>query len=277
MRRVSVLDNQSVKRTRHRHFSPFKENMGQLGFGLLRIFLFFLGLGVLSLAFISGYQFLSSSSYLRLRTIVVTGVKAGLREELLKVSGITEKDTYLSINAAGIKRNIENHPWINSVRLRRKFPDTLYIDADREVARAVVLLEKLYLMNSEGVIFKACDESDHSDFPVITGLSPGAKENQSYLKVAASFLNILPSGGGLLSMKGLSEVHVEDDGALTIYFNAFPLKAFFGKDGFSKKINLLERITHHLQVARQLSQVTLIDLDFHDRGVVRFKERLIKG
>ena len=135
MRRVSVLDNQSVKRTRHRHFFPFKKNMGQLGFGLLRIFLFFLGLGVLSLAFISGYHFFSSSPSLRLRTIVVTGVKTGLREELLKVSGITENDTYLSINAAGIKRNIEKHPWIKSVCLRKKFPDTLYIEADQEVAR----------------------------------------------------------------------------------------------------------------------------------------------
>ena len=139
MKRSSVLDHQSVKRARKKDMLLFKKSLGQLGFGLIKIFLFLLGLCVFSLALISGYQFLSSSAYLRLRNIVVTGVKDNLREELIKISGITEKDTFLSVDTATIKRNIEKHPWIKSVLLEKEFPHTLYIKAEHEEAIACLL------------------------------------------------------------------------------------------------------------------------------------------
>ena len=275
MKRGSVLHHQSVKRDRLKGLLLFRRTLGQLGFGLIKVFLFLLVLGGLSLAFVSGSQFLTSSSYFRLRNIVVTGVSDDLREELIKISRLKERESLFSIDPATIKRNIEGHPWIRSVSLKKEFPHTLHIKAENEEAVALVLLERMHLMDKGGVIFKEVERDDSVDFPVVTGLSTGDKKNGAYLKEVASLLDALYLVDTPLSVKGLSEIHVEEDGALTVYFNRLPFKVFFGRDDFIRKIDSLTHIIKHVQVTHRLYQVRSIDLDYADRAVVAFTGRVV--
>jgi len=275
VKRGSVLHHQSVKRDRLKGLLLFRRTLGQLGFGLIKVFLFLLVLGGLSLAFVSGSQFLTSSSYFRLRNIVVTGVSDDLREELIKISGLKERESLFSIDPATIKRNIEGHPWIRSVSLKKEFPHTLHIKAENEEAVALVLLERMHLMDKGGVIFKEVERDDSVDFPVVTGLSTGDKKNGAYLKEVASLLDALYLVDTPLSVKGLSEIHVEEDGALTVYFNRLPFKVFFGRDDFIRKIDSLRHIIKHVQVTHRLYQVRSIDLDYADRAVVAFTGRVV--
>jgi len=264
-----------VKRDRRRGFSIFKRTLGQLGFGLLKIFLFLLVLGALSLTFISGYQILTSSPYFRLHNIVLTGVNDDLREEVIKISGLRERESLLSIDPVTIKGNIEAHPWIKSVFLKKEFPHTLYIKAEKQEAVAIVLLRRMYFMDREGVIFKEVERDEPVDFPVVTGLSAGDKKNGAYLKEVVSFLNALFLMDTPLSVERLSEIHVEEDGTLTIFFNKLPFKVFFGRDDFIRKIDSLTHIIKHLRAAHRLSQVRSIDLGYSDRAVVAFTGRMV--
>ena len=264
-----------VKRDRRRGFSIFKRTLGQLGFGLLKIFLFLLVLGALSLTFISGYQILTSSPYFRLHNIVLTGVNDDLREEVIKISGLRERESLLSIDPVTIKGNIEAHPWIKSVFLKKEFPHTLYIKAEKQEAVAIVLLRRMYFMDREGVIFKEVERDEPVDFPVVTGLSAGDKKNGAYLKEVVSFLNALFLNDTPLSVERLSEIHVEEDGTLTIFFNKLPFKVFFGRDDFIRKIDSLTDIIKHLRAAHRLSQVRSIDLGYSDRAVVAFTGRMV--
>ena len=264
-----------VKRDRRRGFSIFKRTLGQLGFGLLKIFLFLLVLGALSLTFISGYQILTSSPYFRLHNIVLTGVNDDLREEVIKISGLRERESLLSIDPVTIKGNIEAHPWIKSVFLKKEFPHTLYIKAEKQEAVAIVLLRRMYFMDRGGVIFKEVERDEPVDFPVVTGLSAGDKKNGAYLKEVVSFLNALFLMDTPLSVERLSEIHVEEDGTLTIFFNKLPFKVFFGRDDFIRKIDSLTHIIKHLRAAHRLSQVRSIDLGYSDRAVVAFTGRMV--
>jgi cell division protein FtsQ len=276
MKRGSVLDHQSVKRDRLKGFLHFKRTLGQLGFGLIKTFLFLLVLGGLSLAFVSTYHFLSSSPYLRLQKIIVTGVNDDLREELIKISGITQRQNLLSLNLAAIKRNIERHPWIKSVFLKKEFPHTLIIKVENEEAVAIVLLkEKMYLMDSEGVMFKEAARDDYIDFPVVTGLSTGDKKDGEYLTRVASFLEALYLWDTPLSIKELSEVYVEEDGDLTTYFDRLPFKVFFGRDDFGRKIDSLRHIIKHLRSTHRLYQARSIDLDYSDKAIVAFTDKVV--
>jgi len=235
VKRSSVLDKQSVKRQKRKGFLPPKRFFGQLGFGLIKIFLFFLGLGALSLAFVTGYHFFSSSSYFQLNNIVVAGVSDDFREELIKISGIKEKENLLSIESSTIRKNIEIHPWIKSVYLKKEFPHTLYIKAASEEAVAIVILKTMSFMNKEGIIFKDVESNDCIDFPVVTGLSHSDAKNGAKLKRVASLLNTIHLCASPLLIKNLSEIHVEEDGAFIVYFKKLPLKVLFGKDDFERK------------------------------------------
>ena len=275
MKRSSVLDKQSVKRHKRKGSLPPKRFFGQLGFGLIKIFLFFLGLGALSLAFISGYQFLSSSSYFRLNNIVVAGVSDDFREELIKISGIKEKENLLSIESSTIRKNIERHPWIKSVSLKKEFPHTLYIEAENEEAVAIVILETMSFMDKEGIVFKDIESNDSTDFPVVTGLSQGDEKNGAKLKRVASLLNAIHLCASPLLIKNLSEIHVEEDGAFIIYFKKLPFKVLFGRDDFERKIGSLIDIITHLRTTYRLDQARSIDLDYSDRAVVAFTGRVV--
>jgi len=275
VKRSSVLDKQSVKRHKRKGSLPPMSFFGQLGFGLIKIFLFFLGLGALSLAFITGYQFLSSSSYFRLNNIVVAGVSDDFREELIKISGIKEKENLLSIESSTIRKNIERHPWIKSVSLKKEFPHTLYIKAQNEEAVAIVILETMSFMDKEGIIFKDVESDDCIDFPVVTGLSQGDAKNGAKLKRVASLLNAIHLCAFPLLIKNLSEIHMEEDGAFIVYFKKLPFKVLFGRDDFERKIGSLIDIISHLRSTYRLDQARSIDLDYSDRAVVAFTGRVV--
>lgn len=275
MKRSSVLDKQSVKRHKRESLLPPKRSFGQLGFGLIKIFLFFLGLGALSLAFITGYQFLSSSSYFRLDNIVVAGVNDDFRKELIKISGIKENENLLSIDSSTIRKNIERHPWLKSVCLKKEFPHTLHIKAENEEVAAIVILETMSFMNREGIIFKDVESNDCVDFPAVTGLSHGDEKNEASLKRVASFLNAIHLCVSPVLEKDLSEIHVEEDGAFTVYFNRLPFKVLFGRDDFERKIDSLKDIISHLRATNRFYQARSIDLDYSDRAVVSFTDRVV--
>lgn len=276
MKRSSVLDKQSIKKDRGREFLLLKRTLGQLGFGMIKVFIFIFMLGILSLAFIYGYKFLSLSDYLRLDKIVVTGIKEDLRKELIDMSGIKERENYLSIDTSRLKKNIERHPWIKSVTLKKKFPHTLYINAEREEVSAVVILGgRSYFMDKEGRIFKEAEREDCIDFPAVTGLNRDKTKNGKFLKIVASLLNIIRIEGRPLSLKELSEVHIDNFGAITVYFNKLRLKIFMGKEAFKRKINLLKHIMRNLEEKHQLYRITSIDLDYSDRAVVAFNKKVI--
>jgi cell division protein FtsQ len=276
MKRTSVLDKQSIKRDKGRDFFLLKKTLGQLGFGMIKVFLFIFILGILSMAFIYGYRFLSVSDYLRLDNIVIAGIKEDLRKELIDISGIKEKESYLSIDTSRLKKNIERHPWIKSVTLRKKFPHTLYINAEREEVSAIVILGgRSYFMDKEGFVFKEVERSDCIDSPAVTGLSMDKIKNGKFLKIAASLLNIIRVEDRLLSLRELSEIHIDNYGAITVYFNKLPLKIFVGKEAFKRKINLLKHIMKNLEDKHQLYRIMSIDLDYCDRAVVAFNEKVI--
>ena len=269
------LSNRVKRHKRNGSPLPPKRFFGQLGFGLIKIFLFFLGLGALSLVFISGYQFLSSSSYFRLNNIVVAGVSDDFREELIKISGIKESENLLSIELSTIRKNIERHPWIKSVSLKKEFPHTLYIKAENEEAVAIVALKTMSFMDKEGNIFKDVESNDSIDFPVVTGLSQGDEKNGARLKRVASLLNAIHLCAWPLLIKNLSEIHVEEDGALIVYFKKLPFKVIFGRDDFERKIGSLIDIIRHLRATHRLDQARSIDLDYSDRAVVAFSGRVV--
>jgi cell division protein FtsQ len=275
MKRNSVLAHQTVKRDRKKDVLVFKRALGQLGFGLIKMFLFLLCLGALSVGLISGYQFLSSAQWLRVQSIVVTGVEDSMRGSVINLSGITDEDSLLSVDMAAVTRNIEEHPWVKAASVTREFPHTLHIEVHHEEPIAVVLLDRMCLMDREGVLFKDIEKNDPIDFPIITGLSAGDEGMSEHLRRVASFLTTYSLASAALPARELSEIHVEKDGALSVYFNKLPFKTYFGRGDFARKIDSLRRIIKHLRVTHRLHHARSIDMDYHDRGVVAFTDRVV--
>lgn len=272
MKKRGVLRNQAVKKRKKRRLAAIWSMAKAVSSGLLKVSCLAALLALLSLGFLFGYQYLLASPYLKLERIEVRGVSEELKEELVKMADVKPGAGLLALNLNALQQRMERHPWIKAVRLERRFPHSLLIEADEQVPMAVAVMDKLYYVNREGEIFKELNDSESADFPLITGVSredPFARE-----KVLCAFrvMKTLASEEGAWSLKGLSEVHVARRQNVSLYFDGLGAEVKLTESGVSDRFDELKRIVRDLRRSGRIQQVTAIDLNYPDGAVVSFRE-----
>ena len=227
---------------------------------------------LVSLLFLSLYQYLLTSPYIRLERVIVTGVDEELKRGLLKMSQLSADTSLLALSLAELKERMERHPWIRSVDLERRFPHTLVIQAEKEKPCAIVVMENLHYMNRWGKVFERVGETDDVDFPLVTGVSMTGSDREVQAKLAADVLRGLEAQKGPWSLEALSELHLEEKGRACLYFRS--LSAVIELEGtqLDRKMDDLKRLVQHLKMTGQMHMVKRINLGYRDGAVVSFKK-----
>jgi cell division septal protein FtsQ len=167
---------------------------------------------------------------------------------------------------------LAKNPWVAAVRVRRVFPNSLFIDVQERQPVGVVSMGYLYYLDSRGDIFKPLQEGDSLDFPVITGLAEddlirdpaGAKET---LKGVLALLELLKKERSGISIADISELHFDKGFGYTLFTMNKGLPIRLGTEDFSDKLDRLEKVYSQLQP--QIPSLEYIDLDYSDRIVVK--------
>ncbi len=242
---------------------------------------------IISLSFYSLYRYLINSPYLKLQQIDVEGVDWEIKRELIRLSGLNSGMSMLSIDLNMLKQKMEEHPWVRSVSLERRFPNSLTIRAEKEIPYGIVVMDKLYCMNRWGEIIREVYDSDKLDLPIVTSIFKQALVKRDQLKRAARIIRILESEKGMLSLNQLSEVHLNSNGSLSLYFSKWPAEVKMmcelptGTDSQQEETQLmclldkmhgLRKVTEHLRQTGQIHNATIIDLNHSDSAVVSFRE-----
>jgi cell division protein FtsQ len=228
-------------------------------------------LTVLSLLFLSVYQYLLTSPYIRLEQVIIEGVEKELKHELLEMSQLSTDAGLLAIRLDDVKKKLEKHPWIQTIHVERRFPHTLVIQVKKEKPLAMVVTDGLYYMNRLGKIFEKVDPTGAVDFPLITGISMRGKEMNEQLKLAAHILRELEKEEGAWSLEELSEIHLEKKGEASLYFRSLPVAVALDGTQMDEKMDDLKRLVRHLEKTGQIQMVKRINLDYIDGGVVSLK------
>jgi cell division septal protein FtsQ len=256
MKRKSILKRQAVRRKRKkRDFSRIWKIMSLSG----SCFFKFLCLGTvlvsISLLFLYVYQYLLTCPNLKLEDVVVTGVEGEIMQELLQMSGLSPGSSLLAISLKEVKRKIEKHPWVRFVELEKRFPHN-----------------RLYYMDDSGRVFKKVDQADDVDYPVITGVSLKSGDKEQRLKLAALVLASLELEKGQWSLEDLSEIHVERDGIVSLYFRSFEAVIRLRAAELGEKMDELKKIVEHLDRSGRIHMVRGINLNYRDGAAISFKK-----
>ena len=271
MKRKSSLNRQTVKRRKRNDLSTIWKAISFVGSCFVKLSCLVIGLVMISLLFVSIYEYLLTSPYIKLEKVIVTGIDGEIKREVLKMSGLSPDLGLLAINLSELKKKIERHPWIRSVNLEKRFPHTLIIRTEKEKPWAVVAMDKLYYMNQWGKIFKEAGQTDDLDYPVITVFSSSGNGMEKHLKRAAHVLSILESEKSPLSLEDLSEVHVKKGRDISLYFCSLPAVITLIGSDLDKKIDNLRKVVENLNRTGRTQMVRGINLDFRDGAVVSFK------
>jgi cell division protein FtsQ len=259
-----------------------KKKSGRLS-GLWRVFhsfsaLFLKGtflvtvLAVMSLAFLSLYGYLLTSSYIRLEEVVVSGVDEEMKGELLEMAHLNYEHSLLAIDLSEVQERLEKHPWVRSVNLEKSFPHTLLIRVEKEEPLAIALTDKLYYMDRWGRLFKELSLDERVDFPVITGLCEKDKEREDQIEAAVQVLHLFEGGEPPWDLSHLSEVHVKQDGAVELYVSFIPGVVKVRVNDLTAKLEELKSVVDHLVSTGRIHMVRTIDLDYGDGAAVAFEK-----
>jgi cell division protein FtsQ len=232
------------------------------------------GSAIVSLVWFSGhtlYRVVAKTTFLRLERIEVTNLKRLNRQEVIALAGVKQGDAMLSLRLQSIGEQIAKNSWIEQVKIRRYFPDTLTIDVTEREPVAVVSMGYLYYLDTKGDVFKPLTEGDRLDYPVLTGISEedmgkDPSGSKAMLKATLELIAQLKSRTDF-RLDDISEIHYDKGYGFTLFTANGGVPVKLGNGNFGEKLARFARIYQDLQV--QMPTLEYIDLDYSDKIIVK--------
>jgi cell division septal protein FtsQ len=213
----------------------------------------------------------------QVREVDVEGCKKIPKQTLLSLVPMEEMNNLFTVRLKKIAKRFESHPWVELVRVRKVFPHKISIHIEERKPIAILQLEELYYIDSQGVIFSPAGERDGYDYPFLTGLNhqfmdQDAETAKRLVLKALELLRIAERERDT-PLQGISEIHMERDYGINCFTQDGGLEVKMGWNDFGEKLRRLSFIWSDLQ-KRGLS-VTAIDCSDSRRMVV--KQAATKG
>lgn len=241
-----------------------------------------LGVGAFDL-----FRFLFYSEFFAIREIEVQGCIQTGEEEFVRLSDISPGGNLFRLPASRVAKRIEFHPWVEAARVVRVLPDTVRIVIyERQPLAAInsrfdgqvygidahrVLLPDLAQQAPGSATGAAC-----FDLPILTGLPaehifPGNQLNDDHTRRAIEALLLLRTLDPDL-MHRLSEIHIDEQGQLTLYPLERAEVVYLGMENLQKRAWRLVQVWNYLEEHDIVTRY--VDCRFDAQGVVTRPENM---
>ena len=213
-----------------RKHSKRRRRRGRLGF-LYKL---------LSVAVICTAIVLALTLFFRVETITVSGQRRYTEDQIREASGVESGDNLYLLNKHEVAARITQAlPYVESIRINRKLPDTLRIEV-RECGPPMALVQDgfAWLISPQGKILEQAEESAAGGYASITGcqlLAPAVGESIALATEYAAQQSSLVSLLGALEEAGLTEevdgIRLDDLSCLNMdYAERFTVRMAYGAD-----------------------------------------------
>lgn len=254
-------------RIRHRKQRQFKKIFKFAAILVLAPFLFFLSYKTFH--FLS--PFISSLQIFQYKNAIVSPTEHISEEELKKLMGKLSGNLF-HLDLDAIQENIKRNPWVSEAKVSRIFPDRIRIDITEK--KAVALLspingDGLYFLDSSGKKIAPLRPSDHSGFPVISGLNSAQYENGDLILKAYELIQLYELKSFLKKLS-ISEVAYKEGIGYVVFTRHPVFEIRLGQDYWDEKFYRLEKVLQDL--SQKLLVPRLIDLNFSKKVVVKLSK-----
>ena len=204
------------------------------------------------------------------QTAEVEGNERLTVEEVLEAAGLAVGKNAFETPPDGARERLLAHPWIASAEVSRRLPGTFRVAITERKAVAVLALAPdgeqsaaLYLVGDDGVVFKRVADGDPVDLPMITGAERGRfvdepRYREGVLLEAVTLLEDWRAAG-LWRREPIGEIHVEADGALSLYVGAEVMHVRLGHGPHRTKLGRLRRVIDRLESERSRAAYVYLD------------------
>ena len=213
------------------------------------------------------YQGVSRSVFFQVDKVDITGCERLNTREVLSWSGLDIKTNLWKLRTARLQKHLEKNNWIESATVKRKWPNSLYINIRECVPIAIISqVSGLFYIDRKGVIISPVLHPDSLDFPIITGWEKNKKNHEQqgieWLKDALGFINYAGDGNPVLPRQNISEIHMGPDGQMTLYLVDNPFPIYLGQGGMKKKYSRLSKVLSWLYRKKEFASTASINLNY---------------
>ncbi len=196
-------------------------------------------------------------------------------DALRELLAIAPGTNILACDLPELSERIAAHPWVAQATVARNLPDTLEVTVVEHSPEAIVLAERFYLVNAEGKPFKPVERGERGELPIITGIDREQLANERETAVAQ-----INEALGLLRIytakqrPRLGEIHLDDDGSVTLYTAESGTQLRLGRAEFEARLERWDALRAALGERAERLAVVHLDHeskpDRRDRVVARF-------
>ncbi len=222
------------------------------------------------------YRYLLLTTQWKVGEIKIIGCVHAKEAELLDLARLDLGMEIWRLNLTELTRSLIKHPWIERVQVRRDWSSqALIIEVQERTPRAIALLDDLYLVDSQGKIFKKVGPKEKIDLPLLTGLDAKeiknqGKETECLIKSALELLDQL-AYRPTINQHNISEINLHKQKGLTLYTLINGLPIHLGWGDFKDKLNRLEKVLADIQ--KKGDEVVRVDVTYPRKIIVKVKER----
>lgn len=262
--RRKVSSNRAKKQRKPLNLKKYLRPLGKIVLGLA-------GVALLCGALFMGYRSLASLTFFRLKEIRVSPTKRLTRHEVMAIADVEPGRDLLRLDLKKMGEQLAQNPWVETVRIRRYYPDGLSIEISEREPLAVVNMGYLYYLDRNGTVFKTLSQGDRLDYPVVTGFSEEDLNSdpagmREALKSTCELLALLRVKCASI-LADVSEIHYDKGYGFTLFTASGALPVKVGATDFAAKLGRLSRIYRNLMEQQQ--SIQYIDLDYNDKIIVK--------
>jgi cell division protein FtsQ len=132
--------------------------------------------------FILVYDVITQCDYFRAQNLKIAGMQRLTEKQIVQQARVGKGMNVLAVNLSVVRKRLMAHPWIAEAEVRREIPTGLYIRIKEHVPLAIVELDRKYIINEQGQVFKEWTASDPDTLPLVSGLQPAdfmAQDNKA--------------------------------------------------------------------------------------------------
>lgn len=231
-------------------------------------------------ALLGGYRFLSGSAFFQITTVKIEGNRRLDAQYIQALSGVTYRTNLLALDVGNIEKQIEDHPWVASVGIKRNLPSEIIINiTEREPVVLVNGTTGLFFLDKKGNIFAQAYYPEQLDFPVITGVEKEVdafwngdllpwQKRFGQLAEMFDFVRHAGRGSAALPRQNISEINVAKMGEYVLFLSDRPFPIYLGTDIGVERYNRLAKILYWLYKKKEFSNVNFIRMDYMNNKVL---------
>lgn len=224
-----------------------------------------------------GYRLALSSPRFAIQNVEVEASRRLPDREVARRAGIAVGENVLALDLRDAEQRLLADPWVRRVRVTRQLPHTVRVQLVEHEAVALAALDgDVFLVGADGEPFKAWQEGDVHDLPVLTGVTLEAIANDRPGAVArlTTGLSVLSHYERLPVSKvhRAQEVHLAPDGAVVLTVGVRGISLHLGQGPWPKKLLMVAEVLRTFENKRELPGVVFLDNALHpERVVVRMR------